>query len=83
MYECKEERFYNGVGNTKAEAFHDAMRFAIENNEPESVLEMLYDCENILKGENDFIHAVEVEYIALNVPIMNFKYECIFHIERL
>lgn len=83
MYDDMKERFYNGFGENKAEAFHNAMQFAIENNEPESVLEMLYDCQNILRGENDFIHAVEVEYFRLNAEIRGFKYECYFHIECL
>ena len=83
MLEDTRTRFYNGFGENKAAAFHDAMRFAIENNEPESVLEMLYDCQNILKGENDFNHAVEVEYITLNPEIRGFHYECYFTIETL
>ena len=83
MTGTSKERLYNGFGNNKAEAFHQAMEKAINNSEPESVLEMLYDCQNIIKGENDFMHAVEVEYTELNCKLYKFKYECMFYITEL
>lgn len=83
MYPVRDERLYNGFGETKAEAFNNAMTKAVNNDEPESVLEMLYDCQNILKSENDFVHMVSVEYTRLNCSIRGLQYECMFYISRL
>ena len=83
MTRNETKRFYKGFGNSKAEAFDRAMINALIYGEPDSVIDMLLDCYNILKGENDFIHAVEVEYTRLIPENTGYLYMCEFNVEKL
>lgn len=80
----KTIKYYQGFGSTKLKAWNDAHNTALWNNEPKSVLEMMRDCRELLKSENDFIHAVEVEYTRL-IPenCGGYSYECIIRVEEL